>query len=482
MKLVIVGSDAIRDALAQFGGFDVATESTDLREVTQQIYARAQETTAGTPNQYVLFFVREGGMNSQTTQELVNWLEQYRQGGYIHLAFVGFHPDAICKAGETFADLLRTFGVPDAKTKPFEQFEIQPDGSLLDLAASRVVIQPPPEPVLPVQPEPIQAVQPDPVQVVQPEQTQVIQQYRPSMADNGAKVIWIVSGKGGVGKTTMALLVSIYLATIGKRTLLIDGNLGQPDVFTRFGNVAPKLRDLMHPPSTITSYQPGRLSDVTVGISTVLGESVSEEHQYFLNCDLDILLGSISQIPEASRRDYSRAYADALSEASARYDYIVIDSQIVEPKDPAGSDSNPKEMVRSFLIPGLSMRQSYLLAVTDSSGAGVTNTNQSVDYLIRTAQIDHSHTLGVVNMASHELSPENLEMLSGGAPVRYDTYILNGPTNQQITNKLSNFSKSPDLINSLKRIGKWVGAVSNVEPEEPTTKAKGGKKRFFGRR
>jgi len=481
MKLVVVGSDAIRDALINFGGFDVSTGSTSLRDVTQEIYARAQETTAGTPNQYVLFFVRERGMETQSTQDLINWLEQYQASQYIFLSFVGYHPSSVCKAGETFADLLRTLGVPDAKTKGFESLELQPDGSLRDLAESRVIIQP--QPVSEPQPQPQPQFVPEPQpQFVSESQTQTLQQYQPVTYNNGAKVIWIVSGKGGVGKTTMALLVSIYLATIGKRTLLIDGNLGQPDVFTRLGKVATRLRDLVHPPLTITSYQPGRLGDVTVSIGSVLGENIEKEHKYLVDRDLDVLLGSISQIPEESRRDYSKAYSDALKEASSSYDYIVVDTQIVEPKDPAGSDSNPKEMVRSFLIPWLSLPQSYLLAVSDSSGAGVANTNQSVNYLIRAAGVDRSHALGVINMASRNVTDDDLGTLSVGAPVDYDTFIPGGPTNQQITDRLSNFNNSPDLITSLNRIGKWVGATPNIKVEDTPSQTKASKKRFFGRR
>jgi len=138
--------------------------------------------------------------------------------------------------------------------------------------------------------------------------------------------------------------------------------------------------------------------------------------------------------------------------------------------------------VRSFLIPWLSLPQSYLLAVSDSSGAGVANTNQSVNYLIRAAGVDRSHALGVINMASRNVTDDDLGTLSVGAPVDYDTFIPGGPTNQQITDRLSNFNNSPDLITSLNRIGKWVGATPNIKVEDTPSQTKASKKRFFGRR
>ncbi|HDD45868.1 MAG TPA: septum site-determining protein MinD, partial [Candidatus Aenigmarchaeota archaeon] len=39
------------------------------------------------------------------------------------------------------------------------------------------------------------------------------------------KIISVVSGKGGVGKTTLVANLGVALASIGKNVLLIDGNL-----------------------------------------------------------------------------------------------------------------------------------------------------------------------------------------------------------------------------------------------------------------
>ena len=42
----------------------------------------------------------------------------------------------------------------------------------------------------------------------------------------GARLLSITSGKGGVGKTTLAVNLGILLCRMGKRVLLLDGDLG----------------------------------------------------------------------------------------------------------------------------------------------------------------------------------------------------------------------------------------------------------------
>ena len=49
------------------------------------------------------------------------------------------------------------------------------------------------------------------------------------------KVISVVSGKGGVGKTTSAINLSAYLNSLGYNVLLIDANVNTPDVGLSLG-------------------------------------------------------------------------------------------------------------------------------------------------------------------------------------------------------------------------------------------------------
>ena len=55
----------------------------------------------------------------------------------------------------------------------------------------------------------------------------------------------IASGKGGVGKTWLAITLSHALSNLGRKTLLFDGDLGLANVDIQLG-LMPK-HDLGHP-------------------------------------------------------------------------------------------------------------------------------------------------------------------------------------------------------------------------------------------
>lgn len=54
-----------------------------------------------------------------------------------------------------------------------------------------------------------------------------------------ARVITITSGKGGVGKTTLVANLGLVIARLGRRVLLLDGDLGLANLAILF-NQAPK--------------------------------------------------------------------------------------------------------------------------------------------------------------------------------------------------------------------------------------------------
>jgi|YelNatPaOPRAMG01_1025707.scaffolds.fasta_scaffold19960_3 septum site-determining protein MinD len=58
-----------------------------------------------------------------------------------------------------------------------------------------------------------------------------------------AKVVAIASGKGGVGKTTLTLNLGVSLGQLGKRVLVVDGDLAMGNAATLLG--------LYHPPVTL---------------------------------------------------------------------------------------------------------------------------------------------------------------------------------------------------------------------------------------
>lgn len=71
-----------------------------------------------------------------------------------------------------------------------------------------------------------------------------------SLAEGGARaprVVAVASGKGGAGKSLLAANIGIFLATLGKRVVLIDGALGSPNlhVFTGMWRPAHTLTDAL---------------------------------------------------------------------------------------------------------------------------------------------------------------------------------------------------------------------------------------------
>src|SRR5512146_1496245 len=49
------------------------------------------------------------------------------------------------------------------------------------------------------------------------------------------RVVAFASGKGGVGKSLVCVNLGIFLAQIGKRVVLLDGNLGSANLHTLLG-------------------------------------------------------------------------------------------------------------------------------------------------------------------------------------------------------------------------------------------------------
>ena len=86
----------------------------------------------------------------------------------------------------------------------------------------------------------------------------IVKKEQQNNIDN-AKVITITSGKGGVGKSNMAVNLAVHFRRMGKRVIIFDADFGLANVEVMFGTV-PKynlmklLEGEMRIEDIITSY------------------------------------------------------------------------------------------------------------------------------------------------------------------------------------------------------------------------------------
>ncbi len=120
----------------------------------------------------------------------------------------------------------------------------------------------------------------------------------------GIRTISITSGKGGVGKTTVTVNMAYNLARLGKRVLILDGDMS-------LANVDLFLKKV--PEYTLQDFFLGdvELSDVVVKYSK----------------NIHILPGASGAIEMARLDVYQKKMlVDAMSEFEGQYDYLLIDT------------------------------------------------------------------------------------------------------------------------------------------------------------
>lgn len=75
----------------------------------------------------------------------------------------------------------------------------------------------------------------------------VIKQKNQEVPPKSARVVTVTSGKGGVGKSNVAVNMAVWLRKMGKRVIIFDADLGLANVEVMFGSVPQyNLSDLIY--------------------------------------------------------------------------------------------------------------------------------------------------------------------------------------------------------------------------------------------
>lgn len=121
---------------------------------------------------------------------------------------------------------------------------------------------------------------------------------------NRTRTISITSGKGGVGKTTLAANLALKFSQDGARVLLLDGDLGMANLDIFFG-----VRSENHIAQVLDGSK--SIRDILVPVTP----------------NLDLIPGGSGVTDFNSMNNYQRrAIIDAVSALPSHYDYLMIDT------------------------------------------------------------------------------------------------------------------------------------------------------------
>jgi len=185
----------------------------------------------------------------------------------------------------------------------------------------------------------------------------------------GAKhgeLIFSTAGKGGVGKTSSAIVLAESAAEMGLQAVLIDANRGQADIrkYLRLGDTT--LR------SAYDAYEHG---DPAAAVLKPQEFAHLRAAAKLDAPDFCIVLGPPSDLAGA-RYASAAIYGDIIDYARSIADVVIVDTQIME------APEERTDLWRDTVIPMLG-GDAWMLGITDESAAGIENLHERLSELRR---------------------------------------------------------------------------------------------------
>lgn len=170
----------------------------------------------------------------------------------------------------------------------------------------------------------------------------------------GAHVIFSFAGKGGVGKTSLALLLAQRAAQSGRRVAVVDMNRGQGDIRSYLRIDDPNL------PTIYNSAHTGVAQDAVIDPNQLN----NARHPSLSKLNFAVVMAPPHDLadPAVVTAD---VYARTIALLQEKTDLVVIDTQITEARDTSG-------LIDRIVVPALT-QGAWGFGVTDMSKPGLEN-------------------------------------------------------------------------------------------------------------